>query len=149
MVKTRVILIILLAPLFFSCGRSHSVLKDGYYNAESSGFDYSGWKEYLTICVSGGKIILVEYNAYNSSGFVKSWDMECMRNMIAYIGTYPSEYYRYYARQLLRNQNIDSIDVLTGATFSYWGFLELAKAVLDNAREGNSKTALVNVGYFR
>ena len=144
MLKKCMIAPILAGLLLLSCGRNSSALKDGYYNAESDEFDYEGWKEYLTICVSGGRIILAEYNAYNHSGFIKSWDMDYMRDMSAWGGTYPNLYYRHYARLLLRFQEETSeIDVLSGASRSYPVFIKLAEAVIRNACEGNSKTTLV------
>ena len=132
--------------LLFSCGGNGSEFKDGYYTAESAEFSFAGFKEYLTICVSGGKIILVEFNAYNSSGFLKSWDMDYMREMNANNGTYPIAYNRQYGRQFLENQNIDGIDAISGASRSHGIFIELAKTVIRNAREGNRKTALVHIG---
>ena len=129
-----------------SCGENAYFLKDGYYTAEAAEFDEHGWKEYLTISVSGGRIILVEYDAFNPSGFIKSWDMDYMRIMNAEDGTYPNAYTRYYGRQFLERQGADSIDAISGATHSYHTFLSLAEAVLKNAREGNNNTSQVNFG---
>ena len=49
--------------------------------------------------------------------------------------TYPNEYTRYYAGQLLADQNDDSIDVLAGASSSYISFRKLAAAALEQKRE--------------
>jgi major membrane immunogen (membrane-anchored lipoprotein) len=133
-----------LIVLFASCSAGGSVMQDGYYTAEAAEFDVHGWKEYITICVSGGQIIVVEYNAYNASGFIKSWDMDYMRLMNAIDGTYPNAYTRYYSRQLLIRQGTEGIDRITGATASYNTFINLAKAVLENARQGDRKTRLVH-----
>lgn len=54
---------------------------DGFYTVEMSDYN-NGWKEFVTIRVSGNKIVTVEYNAKNSSGFIKSWDIPYMRNML-------------------------------------------------------------------
>ena len=132
--------------LLVSCGENTPFFKDGYYTAEAAEFDEYGWKEYVTICISAGRIILVEYNAFNSSGFIKSWDMDYMRVMNAADGTYPNAYTRYYGRQFLENQGTEGIDALSGATYSYHTFLALADAVLKNAREGNNNTTQVNFG---
>lgn len=137
---------IIFATLLLSCAKNSSVLYDGYYTAEVAEFDKHGWKEYITVCVSGGQIILVEYNAYNHSGFIKSWDINYMREMNEIDGTYPNAYTRYYSRQFLEKQGTDGIDALSGATQSYTVFISLAKAVLKNAKEGNNKTALVHLG---
>ena len=136
--------IILLTTAITACGKSSATLKDGYFTAEAAEFDSYGWKEYLCICVSGGKIIHVEYNAHNSSGFIKSWDMDYMRLMNAASGTYPNAYTRYYSGMLLELQEAAGFDALSGATESYHAFIRLAEAVLSGAREGNHKTILVN-----
>ena len=130
--------------LTVSCGGRSSFLKDGYYTAEAVGYSPNGWKDYVTISVSGRQIIHIEYNAYNSSGFLRSWDMDYMRRMKAATGTYPSAYSRYYGGLFLENQGTDGIDALSGATYSHKIFLRLVEAVLKNAREGNRKTALVD-----
>ena len=129
--------------LISACAGKSNTLKDGYYTAEAADFDSHGWKEYLSVFISEGRIILVEYNAYNGSGFIKSWDMDYMRVMNASDGTYPNAYARYYASRFLEEQGTEGIDALSGATTSYRTFIKLADAVLKNAREGNSGTALV------
>jgi major membrane immunogen (membrane-anchored lipoprotein) len=145
--------ILIIAGIFvFACrpagppadGRAFGVLRDGYYSAEIAEFDEYGWKEYVTICVSGGKIITVEYNACNRSGFIKSWDMDYMRAMIVQDGTYPNEYTRIYAGRLLRDQGTEHIDRIAGATASHRSFICLADAVLENAKMGRTAVGLVN-----
>ena len=118
-------------------------LQDGYYTAQASEFNH-GWKEYITIMVKGGSIVSVEYNAENASGFIKSWDNAYMQAMLHDTGTYPNEYTRYYAGQLLEDQNEDEIDALTGATSSYTSFQKLSKAVLEQARKGDSSMVFVD-----
>jgi major membrane immunogen (membrane-anchored lipoprotein) len=124
-------------------GGVQALMKDGYYTAEVAEFDGHGWKEYVTICVSGGKIITVEYNAYNRSGFIKSWDMDYMRSMNSRDGTYPNEYTRIYAGRLLRGQGTEHIDGIAGATASYHSFILLAGAAIKNARTGRTVVSLV------
>lgn len=134
---------IALIVLCMSCGGNRPALKDGYYTAEAESFDSYGWKEYVTICVSGGRIIYIEYNAFNVSGFIKSWDMDYMRAMNVLDGTYPNAYTRYYGGQLLAFQGAEKIDRISGATNSYHRFIRLADAVLESARRGNAETRLV------
>ena len=109
--------LLLTVPLLTACG-SQTELQDGYYTAQVSEFSH-GWKEFVTILVKGGSIISVEYNAENASGFIKSWDNAYMRNMLHSNGTYPNEYTRYYAGQLLEGQGKGEIDVITGASSSH------------------------------
>lgn len=145
--KTRTILfaaMILAAATFFSaCSQESSELQDGYYSAEMANFDEYGWKEFITIHVSGDKIVTVEYNAKNASGFIKSWDMAYMRTMNAVTGTYPNEYTRTYSISLLNWQNPDEVDAVTGATHSYTNFQALAKAVIAQAEAGDKQVAQV------
>ncbi len=68
----RTLLPLLLVFLLAGCGKTEG-LQDGYYTAQASEYHF-GWKEYVTIIVKGGRIVSVEYNAENASGFIKSWD---------------------------------------------------------------------------
>lgn len=69
-----------------------------------------------------------------------------MQTMLHSNGTYPNEYTRYYAGQLLEGQGEDEIDALSGATSSYGSFQKLEAAVLEQAKKGNSSIALVDTG---
>ena len=142
---TTLLSLLLAAALLAACG-SRSELQDGYYTAQASAFSH-GWKEYVTILVKGGSIISVEYNAENASGFIKSWDNAYMQNMLHSNGTYPNEYTRYYAGQLLSGQGEAPIDAITGATSSYGSFQKLAAAVLEQARKGDSSIVFVDTGH--
>lgn len=127
--------------LAVSCKKEEG-LKDGYYTAQMS--DYShGWKEYVTICVMEDKIVSVEYNAENASGFIKSWDIAYMKNMNRVQETYPNKYTREYAAQLLENQGAGDIDAVSGATTSGGNFVRLAAAVLEQAHNGDPAVAIV------
>lgn len=139
---------ILLSILLFSltmltgCG-DKAALQDGYYTAQAAEFSH-GWKEYITIMVKGGEIVSVEYNAENASGFVKSWDNTYMQAMLHGAGTYPNEYTRFYAGQLLDGQGEGEVDALTGATSSYGSFQKLAAAVIEQAKQGDSSIVIVD-----
>ena len=134
--------LLLLTPLLTACGDQEG-LQDGYYTAQASEFSH-GWKEYITILVKGGSIVSVEYNAENASGFIKSWDNTYMQNMLQVSWTYPNEYTRYYANQLLEGQGEEGIDALSGATSSYGSFQILSQAVLEQARMGDSSIVIVD-----
>ncbi len=140
--KVRILLLCMCAGLLAVSCKKDEGLKDGYYTAEMS--DYShGWKEYVTICVMEDKIVSVEYNAENASGFIKSWDIAYMKNMNSIQGTYPNKYTREYASQLLENQSADGIDAVSGASSSGGNFVRLAAAVLEKAQMGDSTVAIV------
>ncbi|MDL2259066.1 FMN-binding protein [Eubacteriales bacterium OttesenSCG-928-K08] len=138
-------LILLLCVFFTGCSTSSGSMQDGYYTAIAEFFDDFGWKEYVTIYVSDNRIITVEYNASNSSGFIKSWDMDYMRTMNAKDGTYPNKYTREYADALLNEQDPYMVDAITGATHSYTSFQMLAEAAITKAQNGDKTVAYVNI----
>ncbi len=142
--KRRFGIVLILAGLMMltACGEQEG-LQDGYYTAQAADFNF-GWKEYITIMVKGGSIVSVEYNAENASGFIKSWDNAYMQTMLHSNGTYPNEYTRYYAGQLLDGQGEGTIDALTGATSSYESFQKLEAAVIEQAKQGNSSIVYVD-----
>ena len=137
--------LLLTAPLLAGCG-SQAGLQDGYYTAQAAEFSH-GWKEFITILVKDGSIVSVEYNAENASGFIKSWDNAYMQTMLHTNGTYPNEYTRNYANQLLEGQGQGSIDAITGATSSHSSFQILAQAVLEQAQKGDSSIAVVDTAH--
>ncbi len=151
----RFFLPVLAAVLLFSmmlagCGSKASeqpVLQDGYYTAQASDYVF-GWKEYITIQVQSGEIVAVEYNAENASHFIKSWDNSYMQIMLASDGTYPNEYTRNYAAQLLQNQGFAGCDAISGATSSFHSFEILVAAVLERAYAGDTSIALVDANPY-
>lgn len=139
-------LIFLLFVLPLTACSEETELQDGYYTAQAQDFSH-GWKEYITIMVKGGSIVSVEYNAENASGFIKSWDSAYMQTMLHSNGTYPNEYTRYYASQLLEGRRDDDIDAISGASSSYGSFLKLSEAVLEQARKGDSDIVVVDTSH--
>ena len=144
-IVTLLLSLLLTASLLAACG-SPAELQDGYYTAQASAFSH-GWREYITILVKGGRIVSVEYNAENASGFIKSWDNAYMQNMLHSNGTYPNEYTRYYANQLLEGQGEGGIDAITGASSSHKSFQMLSQAVLEQARRGDSSIIYVDTAH--
>lgn len=128
--------------LLQGCG-SQPKMQDGFYSAEMS--DYShGWKEYVCIMVKDSKIVYTEFNAKDPSGYIKAWDNAYMQNMISVNGTYPNEYTRYYAAELIEKQNSSDLDALTGATTSGNNFMRLTAAVIEQSIAGNPDTRIVD-----
>ena len=125
-----------------ACTTKKDTLQDGYYNAQVAEYVH-GWKEFLTIMVKDGKIMTVEYDAKNESGFIKSWDNTYMQTMLQLQGTYPNEYTRYYASQLIGATDVVEIDTLTGATSSHATFQKLMAAVIEQAKKGDSTLVMV------
>ena len=69
MMKKIMICLLAIVMLFSLVGcKKEQTLKDGYYTAHMDGYDF-GWQEFVTICVSNGEIVTVEYNAAAETGF--------------------------------------------------------------------------------
>lgn len=142
----RVLLAALSAALLLcGCAGDTGTLYDGYYTAEAAEFDNYGWKEYVTVCISNRRIVSVEYDARNASGFIKSWDMDYMRVMNETDGTYPNEYVRKYAERLVDKQHPERVDAVTGATHSHASFQLLAAACLEQANTNGSNIVYVTI----
>ena len=135
---------LLFALALSSCSGAANAMTDGYFTAEMADFDEHGWKEIITIYVKDNKIVSVDYDAINQSGFIKSWDMDYMRIMNAADGTYPNKYVRQYSDALLLYQKPEKVQAITGATHSYHTFQALAVAALEQARTGNTDVAYIN-----
>lgn len=142
--KKRMCACLLAAALVSSgCGLKGS-MKDGYYTAEMSGYSH-GWKEYVCILVKDNQIVSVEFNAKDQNGYVKAWDNAYMQNMYLVNGTYPNEYTRYYAAELLERQDDSGVDILSGATSSGNNFNRLSAAAIQQAFKGNSDIVQVEI----
>lgn len=135
--------VLAIALLLQGCG-SQTKMQDGFYSAEMSGYSY-GWKEYVCIMVKDNKIVYTEFNAKDPSGYIKAWDNAYMQNMASVTGTYPNEYTRYYAAELIEKQNSSDLDALTGATTSGNNFMRLTAAVIEQAIAGDPDTRIVEM----
>lgn len=102
-----------------------ATLADGTYNAES-GPDDRGYSAAIDITVENGKISTVEYDETNAEGVSKTEDEEYSQNMKEKSGISPAEAYEQLEEQLIEAQNVDEVDVVTGATSSTEKFKELA-----------------------
>lgn len=131
--------------LSIGCSSNSTGLQDGYYTAEAVSFDSRGWKKFMTIYVKQDRIVTVEYNAKNASGFLRSWDMDKMRRMNAESGTYPNQYARAYAVSLINRQDPALIDAVPGAAGRLKPFQLLAEAAVDRARKGDKSVAFVQL----
>ena len=128
-----------------ACSQSTEKMQDGYYTAESVGFDAYGWKPFITIYVSSNKLTTIEYNAKDASGFIKSWDVDWMRKMKAQVGTYPNKYSRAYAEDLLNKQDPSKVNPIPGTASSYDWFKLLAEAAIKQSKSGDKKVAFVDL----
>lgn len=142
--KRKICFALLTAVLLLGGCGSRGEIKDGFYTAEMSGYSH-GWKEYVCIMVKNNKIVYTEFNAKDPSGYIKAWDNAYMQNMAPVSGTYPNEYTRYYAAELIENQSSSGVDTLTGATSSGNNFIQLTAAAIEQAKQGNTDTVVVEM----
>ena len=109
-------------------------LKDGTYTAEGDAFDDHGWKPIITIEVKDGKIAAVDYNEINEEGTLKETDEAYNKNMKAKVNIGPAEAFPQLEQALIEKQDVDAVDVVTGATHGSESFKEMAKKALEAAK---------------
>ncbi len=145
--RTRLLLLAttLAVIVLVACSQNNQQMIDGYYTAESSSYNADGWKGFITIYVSNNKIITVEYDAKNASGFIKSWDLEWMFKIKEQIGTYPSKYTRVYEEGLLNKQDPSKVNVIPGTDYLYDCFIRLATAAIEQAKKGDKRVAFIDL----
>ncbi|MHC5248169.1 FMN-binding protein [Enterococcus sp. LJL90] len=118
--------------------------QDGEYTAEASEYS-NGYKEYVTVTIADGKITMVDFDAKDESGNLKTADESYKEKMEASNGTYPEEYMKTLEDELVKTQSTASVDAVTGATHSSGDFKVLADAALANAAKGDTETAVVTL----
>ncbi len=118
-------------------------MKDGTYKAEYKSYDDHGWKDYVSITVSGGKITAVDYDSLNESGAKKSEDEAYRAQMEPVSKTYPAKFYKELEDKLVEGQDVKKVDAVTGATTSSNDFKILATEALDAAKSGKTDTVTV------
>lgn len=136
--------IMMVTVVFAGCSSSGEKYVDGTYRAEDAEFSH-GYKEFVEITVASGKINKVVMDAIGEDGTtLKSTDQEYKAG---YEGTgndtYPEVFYPSLASQLEKTQNLDKVEAVAGATGSSESFKRLAAAALENAKSGNTETAVV------
>lgn len=135
--------IILTVGMLVGCGSKG--MKDGTYTAEDKNFDDHGWKAYVTIIVSGGKVSDTKFDYTSEDGTTKSKNVVYGEKMSQIAGITPDEYLPQYENALVTTQDPTKIEVVTGATTSHKDFKTLAKIAMDAAKVGNTNTAQVEL----
>ncbi|EHI69377.1 FMN-binding protein [Streptococcus ictaluri] len=121
-----------------------SNLKDGTYKAESD-FDERGWKVVHTITVTDGKITESNFGYENKDGKLKAGDEEYNKNMKAKTGTSSKEATEKLNKELVAKQNIDDVEVVSGATHTSTNFKTSTEALLKAASEGKTETITLDL----
>jgi major membrane immunogen (membrane-anchored lipoprotein) len=135
------IVLSLAASVFLgACQQKTDQLHDGYFTAETKEYDTDGWKEFLTIYVNNGVIATVEFNAYNSSGLLRSWDMDYISAQHKLTGQNPNYFPRFYSSYLIALQDPSRIQAISGGKHVHDIFIALAEAAIEQSRKGDFKT---------
>lgn len=124
------IVLILVLTMVVGCQQDSKVkYKDGNFTAESQP-DERGWKGVIEIEVEDGKIVEVDYDEINEEGQKKSEDEEYVKAMEGASGVTPENAYEQLENALIKTQDPDKIDGVSGATSSSESFKRLAKEAL-------------------
>ena len=146
MFRLGLLLLIFSLGLMAGCdSQPKNLMKDGYYTAEAAEFNSQGWKEFLTINVSAGRIVSAEFNSKNASGFLRSWDMADKRRSNMDTGTNQSRYARLYTADLLNRQDPAMVGPIPGAVRAHQNFQLLAEAAVAQSKTGRQKVVFVKL----
>ena len=108
-----------------------SGLKDGNYIGETP-FDDYGYKHSVRFEMKNGCVISIDYDEIHRDGHAKQHDNEYCRNMLQ-SGTTPAIAYPSYESAMLKNQDFNKIDAVSGASYSLFRFkLAILYAVLNS-----------------
>jgi major membrane immunogen (membrane-anchored lipoprotein) len=111
----------------------------------ASEFNKDGWKDYLTVYVKNGTIITAEYNAFNQTGLLRSWDTDYLKSIYKPGLQSPNHYPRQYCSFLVAVQDPDRIQTIDGGRKTHEIFVLLAKSALDYSRQGKNEIAEVTL----
>ncbi|WP_069650687.1 FMN-binding protein [Caloranaerobacter ferrireducens] len=104
--------------------------KDGTYKA-SDDYDKYGWKAEISITYEDGKIVDVVFNEVNKEGQNKNEDKEYAEKMKEASGITPEDVKIKLEKELISKQDVDKVDVVTGATYTSERFKKLAKKAMN------------------
>jgi major membrane immunogen (membrane-anchored lipoprotein) len=124
------LILTLVLAVLVGCASNDAKYEDGTYTAESEP-DERGWRGRVEIVVEGGKITSVDYDEINEDNQLKSEDEEYAANMKAASGISPAEAYEQLENALIKRQDVDEIDAVSGATSSAEQFKALVKEALN------------------
>ena len=120
----------LVLTLAVGCTSNDAKYEDGTFTAETE-FDDKGYKSVVEVVVADGKITSVDYEEFNEEGAKKSEDDEYAEIMKGASGITPAEAYEQLEKALISRQNVDEVELVSGATSSAETFKSLVKEALN------------------
>lgn len=97
----------------------------------------------MTLYVSNGRIVTVEFNSKSSSGFARSWDVRCMRGEAMAQDQHYRMAIREYAAALVDKQQPAAVGPLQVCVKTHKPFQALAEAAVSQAKSGIKDVAVV------
>jgi major membrane immunogen (membrane-anchored lipoprotein) len=120
------------------CNENHfsslvSGLKDGTYKGASPADNY-GYRHEVIFEMKNGKMISIDYDEIHKDGHAKQHDEDYCKRMLQ-SGTTPAIAYPIYENQMLKKQDFNQIDALSGASYSDYRFrLAILYAILNSGQ---------------
>lgn len=105
--------------------------EDGTHTAQGD-LDDHGWQPEIEIIVENGEITSVDFEEYSERGELKSEDEEYSDSMEDVSGVRPADAYEQLENDLIDSQDVDQVDLVSGATSSSETFKDLANEALGN-----------------
>ena len=122
-----------------------SVWQDGTYKGESD-YDERGWKVVHSITIKDGKITESAFGYADKDGNMKADDEEYNKNMKDKSGVSSKEATEQLNAQLVKTQDVDAVEVVSGATHTSDNFTVATKALLAAAEKGSTDLVTFKLG---
>jgi major membrane immunogen (membrane-anchored lipoprotein) len=142
----ELVICMVIAASLISCGGKlvstaevSSRLKDGIYTVETNP-DSEGFFEKATVKINGGKITAVDWGIFDSARSNKPFDdkyEEVYAGNAAYIQQSRNDWKgsRGYGPKLIETQDINKVDIVSGATWTHKKFERVVKMALNDAKK--------------
>lgn len=101
------------------------VYKDGTFSAHGS-YDNFGWRPFVEIVISKGKIVSAKFDYSKANGQLKSADTSYGNMMFNVTKVTPAQAFQRLVSQLVSKQDVTKVDIVSGATVSSNNFRTLA-----------------------
>ena len=143
--KKSLILLFAFAVLFFSCQKKEEAQKessicyiDGTYKATASIKDEWGGSAEVEIVVKDGRITSCVFTSYEEDGKLKDSDYGKVDGVIKNMGLYKIAQNAViqsnkYGDMLVKSQNIEKLDAISGATVSFGLFKDAVEQIMKEA----------------
>ncbi len=125
----------LTAALFSACSRA-PVYRDGRYEQQSRFTDEKGGYGIVKIEVSEGAITRCEFSTFNADGSLKdeSYGKNAGQSHLYAVAQKALATCDEYAASLVKTQNLETVDAISGATDNYRIFIDASSMILEDIK---------------